>query len=122
MLQITVGHRTLAEQNSLISDQSLSVVGHNARTLFLQKRKKEEKFSGFIHVRSRFFVSLPKGSVYIYFSKWQNSYLYSFFDSAFFAFLCPTKIVIEQDTYPLKRKKLFAALQTETQTRAVYAK
>ena len=34
-LQITVGHRTLDDQNLLMSDQSLTVVGHDAHTFFL---------------------------------------------------------------------------------------
>ena len=36
-LQISVGHRTVAEQNLLMADQRLIVVGHNARTLFFTK-------------------------------------------------------------------------------------
>ena len=34
-LQITVGHWTLANQNFLISDQSLTVVGRNSQTFFI---------------------------------------------------------------------------------------
>ena len=33
-LQITVGHRTITEQNLLMSDQALTVVRHDALTLF----------------------------------------------------------------------------------------
>ncbi len=34
-LQITVGQRTLADQNLLMSDESPSVVGHDARTMLI---------------------------------------------------------------------------------------
>ena len=37
-LQITVGHRTLAEQNLLMSDQTLTVVRHDFPTLFFRKK------------------------------------------------------------------------------------
>jgi len=31
---MTVGHRTLADQNLLMSDEILTVVGHGVRTIF----------------------------------------------------------------------------------------
>ena len=90
-LQITVIHSKLAEQNLLMFDQRLTVVGHNAWPLFLHKKKKVS----FSHVHN---VLLHKGSIYTYiyvstgvyiFSfKWHNVYLYSsFFKFAFYVFL-----------------------------------
>ena len=37
-LQITVGHWTLAEQNLLMSDQTLTVVRHDFLTLFFKTK------------------------------------------------------------------------------------
>ena len=42
---MTAAHWTLAKQNLLMSDQSLTVVGHNVRTLFFTTKKKKKKGS-----------------------------------------------------------------------------
>ena len=39
-LQITVIHSKLVEQNLLMFDQRLTMIGHNAWPLFLRKKKK----------------------------------------------------------------------------------
>ena len=59
-LQITVSHRTLAEQNLLMSDQSLSEVGHNVWTLFLRK-----KISSVMYMVGPSFLSLKVAYIYI---------------------------------------------------------
>ena len=39
-LQITVGHRTMADQNLPMSNEIPTVVGHNVRTIFLAIQRK----------------------------------------------------------------------------------
>ena len=83
-LQITVGHRTWAEQNLLMSDERLTVVGRNARTLFLREKK---KFTLVTYVVGPLFHSLMV-AIYIFF-KWQNIYLSSsFFSILLFLSFC----------------------------------
>ena len=92
-LQITVIHSKLAEQNLLMFNQRLTVVGHNAWPLFLCKKKKK-KFPSVTYIM---FHSIKVAYIYIYIYElvyiffpfeWHNVHLYSsFFKFAFYVFL-----------------------------------
>ena len=43
-LQITVGHRTMTDQNLLMSDEIQTVIGHNVRTIFCAFQRKRVLF------------------------------------------------------------------------------